>query len=125
MLANTLFELLIPLAPIDGISIGNNTDKTTWRIDFKPTATAAQKITAQAAIDNFDVTAFATKDASDAAALVIDAATAKADTAITALKAMTPSQARAWVAANVNTLVDAKSLLGTMAAVLCVLARRL
>jgi hypothetical protein len=55
----------------------------------------------------------------------IDVAAAKTDGAIVALKAMTPAQARAWVSANVNTLADAKSLLSTMAAILCVLARRL
>lgn len=56
---------------------------------------------------------------------LVDADAAKAIAAVVALRNMTPSQATAWVVANVNTLADAKSLLGTMAAVLCVLARRL
>lgn len=55
----------------------------------------------------------------------IDAAIAKGDAAVIALQNMTPAQARAWVAANVNTLADIKSLQGTMAAILCVLSRRL
>ena len=50
---------------------------------------------------------------------------ARADNAIVALRNMTPAQAQTWVTTNVNTLADAKSLLSTMAAVLCVLARRL
>lgn len=55
----------------------------------------------------------------------VDANTAKADSAVVALRQMTPAQARTWVQNNVNSLADAKSLLSTMAAVLCVLARRL
>lgn len=54
----------------------------------------------------------------------IDVSVARSDNAINTLKAMTPAQARAWVNTNVNSLADAKQLLGTMAAVLCVLARR-
>lgn len=55
----------------------------------------------------------------------IDRESAQSMPAITALKSMSPQQARDWVATNVNSLADAKSLLQTMAAVLCILARRL
>ena len=55
----------------------------------------------------------------------LDNAAARADSEIQALAALTPAQARAFVTANVNSLADAKALLGRMAAVLCVLARRL
>lgn len=54
-----------------------------------------------------------------------DADEARADAAISALKKMTPTEARSWVNANVNSLSDAKTLLGTMAAINCVLARKI
>lgn len=49
------------VAPIDGVSIGEPSDKSTWRIDFKPGATQAEKDLAQAVIDAFDVVAEDTK----------------------------------------------------------------
>ena len=55
----------------------------------------------------------------------IDAIAARADAEVQALAAMTPTQARAFVLANINTLIDAKALLGRMAVVLSVLAKRL
>lgn len=55
----------------------------------------------------------------------IDREAAIADNGISALKAMTPDQARMWVQSNVNSLAEAKSLLSTMAATICVLARRI
>ena len=54
-----------------------------------------------------------------------DAAAAKADNKLAALANLTPAQARAWIAANVTNLADAKDVLGTLAAAVCVLARRL
>ena len=56
---------------------------------------------------------------------IADAASAKADAKLAALAAMTPAQARAWVSANVNNLAEAKDALGTLAAAVVVLARRL
>ena len=56
---------------------------------------------------------------------ILDTATAKADAKLSALAAMTPAQARAWVNANVNTLADAKDLLATQAVLDTILARRL
>ena len=42
------------VCPIHGISIGRKDDKSTWRIDFKDTATDKEKANAQAVIDAFD-----------------------------------------------------------------------
>lgn len=58
------------------------------------------------------------------AKLEADEGAAKADAAIRALAAMAPAEAKAWVQANVGDLRQAKDLLGTMAAVLCVTALR-
>ena len=54
-----------------------------------------------------------------------DAIAARADAKLAALGNMTPAQARAWVQANVSNLADAKDVLGTLAAAVSVLSRRL
>lgn len=51
------------VCPIDGVSIGNATDRLTWRFVPSPSATQPQKDTAQGVID-----AFAYDVAADAAA---------------------------------------------------------
>lgn len=40
--------------PILGVSIGRYADRQTWRIDFAPEATAAQRATAQTILEGFD-----------------------------------------------------------------------
>jgi len=45
------------VCPTHGISFENLLDKSTWRIDFRPEATAQQKLDAQAVISAFDVLA--------------------------------------------------------------------
>lgn len=44
------------VAPIDGVSIGQIDNKSTWRIDFKPEATPAQRRAAQGVVNGFDIT---------------------------------------------------------------------
>ena len=125
MITQKIHDAIAAVCPIAGVSIVALQNKATWSIVFHPSATQEQKDAAFAAVNSFDVNAELTKEAADDAASSTDTAAAKADNAITALKAMTPAQARAWVNTNVNSLADAKQLLGTMAAVICVLARRL
>ena len=55
-LAQRLHAQIAAVAPIEGVSIGTLNDKTTWRIDFLPTATAAQKAAARAVLAAFDPT---------------------------------------------------------------------
>lgn len=56
MLSIVVLDLVIRAkCPIDGVSIGDQNDKSTWRIDFQPTATAQQRADAQAVVDAFDV----------------------------------------------------------------------
>ena len=50
-----LDQRLKAVAPVGGISIGDSRDKSTWRIDFKPEATAQQRADAQAVVAAFDV----------------------------------------------------------------------
>lgn len=68
--------------------------------------------------DEVAAKAKADKDASDLA-------NAKADAKAAAIGAMTPAQVRAWVAANVTNLTDAKDLIATLAVAVSVLFRKL
>lgn len=49
-----LSDAIAAVAPINGISIGNEDDKATWRIDFKEEATDAQKLAAENIISGFN-----------------------------------------------------------------------
>jgi hypothetical protein len=42
------------VAPIEGVSIGRWSDKRSWRIDFLPQATTAERAAARAVLDAFD-----------------------------------------------------------------------
>lgn len=53
------------------------------------------------------------------------AADAKADAKLAALADMSPSQVRAWIAANVTNLSDAKDVLATLAIAVSILTRRI
>jgi hypothetical protein len=54
--ASDIHAKLAAVAPIDGISIGSSTDKSTWIIQFQDSATDAQKTAAQAVLDAIDLT---------------------------------------------------------------------
>ena len=54
-----------------------------------------------------------------------DLANAKADAKLAAIGAMSPVQVRAWVAANLNNLVDSKDAIATLAVAVSVLYRKL
>lgn len=42
-------------APINGVSVGSQADKATWRIDFQVAATSGQRLAAQAVVDGWDI----------------------------------------------------------------------
>lgn len=82
-----LHSLVAAVCPIDGIAVGDWSDKATWRIDFGSAATPAQQSAAQTVITNFDptgaqITAQAVFDAALALGLTITwtASTALDDT---------------------------------------------
>lgn len=41
------------VCPVAGVSIGSPDDKSTWRVEFLPEATAEQQVAAQAVVDGF------------------------------------------------------------------------
>ena len=63
-LASDLHKAVAATCPIHGVSIGRRDDRATWRIDFAPEATDAQRVAAAAALAAFDPVAV--KAAADA-----------------------------------------------------------
>lgn len=51
----TLDAEIKKVAPIFGVAFGRKADKSTWRIDFRPEATAAERMLAQDVVNTFDV----------------------------------------------------------------------
>ena len=50
-----LSNAVLAVCPIHGVSMGDRFDKSTWRIDFRPEATQAQRAQAQAVVASFVV----------------------------------------------------------------------
>jgi hypothetical protein len=55
--AQSLHDKLLSVAPIEGVSISDESDKSDWRIDFKSSATEQQRKAAVDILENFDVEA--------------------------------------------------------------------
>ena len=53
MNATLLHATIAAVCPIQGLSIGNPTDKTTWTIQFDPSATTAQQQAGQSVLATF------------------------------------------------------------------------
>lgn len=56
MLAN-LHDAIAAVCPIDGVSMGDDGDRSTWRVSFADAATDAQRSAAAAVLASFDPTA--------------------------------------------------------------------
>lgn len=54
-LLKKLTDRISEIAPIEGVGLGNINDKSTWRIDFKNSATDEQKMTANNFLQSYDV----------------------------------------------------------------------
>jgi hypothetical protein len=51
--AGQLYEAVLVVCPITGAKVGDQTDRSTWSVDFDPAATAQQRTDAQNVIDTF------------------------------------------------------------------------
>lgn len=91
------------VAPIVGVSIGRQDDKSTWRIDFAPEATQAERDAAAAVVTTFDVAAVEAGEAAKVAAIDALVLSARADAVFTALKTATAAE----ISTHVNTTFPA------------------
>ncbi len=123
--ASRLAERVAKVCPIFGVSLKDESDKNTWRIDFKPEATEEQRAAAVLALQGFDLDAEEAKEQAEKLKEEQDARAAKDDVAIKQLVRRTPAQAAKWVEDNVTDLSSAKALLVTLTKAVAVLARRL
>ena len=115
MKVSVLSDAISAVCPIQGVSMGRAQDKSTWRIDFDPSATDTQKAAAQTVVQNFDVTA---EEAAEAAQAQTDAnlvLQAKADTVIAQLQSASITQIQNYVQNNVTDLASAKAFLVKLA----------
>lgn len=121
LIINILHELISKAAPIYGVSIGDENNKDTWTIDFKPEAADQQRATALQIMADFDVQTARLKiqriadrerDAEAQAGLA------------TQLKTVTPQQAVNYIEANVTNLATAKEVLKIMARMLIAIRDR-
>lgn len=111
------------VCPIIGVSIGRIDDKATWRVDFAPEATQAQRTAAQTLVDGFDVAAVEEAETAKVAAIDALALSAHANAVFTALRNATAADISAHVNTTFPTLTvaqrnDLKLLLVVAAAVL-------
>lgn len=93
------------VCPIDGIGFGKLLDRTTWRIDFKESASAPQRQAAQAVVDAFDIAAAQAAENADAARVAadtVDLGVCAVDPQVTAFLNFSPADLDAWVANNIT-----------------------
>ena len=100
---------------IEGVSIGDDNNKATWRIDFNSDATIEQRTSAQAVLNSLDYNAY------------VQGATMRQDDIkndalrtdlIDRLKSSTNDQIDNWIDNNVNSLASARQVLKAIVKVL-------
>lgn len=124
-----LTEQILAVCPIAGVSIGQIGDKSTWRVDYTPEATAQQRTDAAAIVAAFDPVAHENAEA----AIEAQTATIKADAQVASLlvqlKNSTLAQQSTYVDNNTpgTTIAPFKAevriLLKRMIAVMALIAR--
>lgn len=86
------------VAPIDGVSIGDRTNKATWTVSFKEIATPEQRVAAQQVIDAFDPQTVSNEESR---ALFFQAETDRTEL-ISLLKTATPAQIETFIRNRLN-----------------------
>lgn len=104
MMGERIHDAVAQVCPIDGVHVGDLLNKATWKVDFRPEATAPQRAAAQTAINNFD-----TSGAVDAAEAARVAAIRADSTRIDIL-----SRFKTATLADMSTYVDTQIAGGTV-----------
>lgn len=96
-LINKLYDQINAVCPIDGVSIGDKLDKSTWRVDLSSSATLAQKTAAQAVVTAFDIVAEELIDSNEKQGQFDLESDARGDAIFAALKNATSAQIASFV----------------------------
>ena len=118
-LISKLDVALKAVCPIHGVSIGRETDRSTWRIDFKDEATAEQRAAAGDALAAFDP-AVPSPEEQREQSLRDDAI---ASDLLARLRAATPTQLSDFVDNNVIDLASARTMFKRILIVLALVAK--
>ncbi len=114
---SALVGAIAAVCPILGVSVGDWTNKATWRIDFDPAATAPQIAAAQAAMQAFDPVAQQSADNSRITGLQGDT---NYQALIAQIQASTVAQIDTWITNNVTTLAQARTVLAAVIKLLAI-----
>lgn len=99
----------------DGVSIGDATDKQTWRVDFRPEATPEQVASALSVIQALDYGAYVQSETQRENDIKNDAG--RLDL-IDRLRTATNAQIDTWIDNTVTSLSSARTVLKAMAKIL-------
>jgi hypothetical protein len=121
-LPNLIHKAIAAVCPIDGISIDDINNKSSWMVNA-PTATQAQITAAQGVINTFDLAAARQAEINKASRAVVVETEASGDVFIDRLRNATPDQIKTFVTNNVTDLASAKILIARMAIAIAYLLR--
>lgn len=99
----------------DGVSIGDDADKQTWRINFRPEATPEQVASALAVIQALDYTAYVQSETQRKNDIKNDPG--RLDL-LNRLRNATDAQIDTWIDTNVTSLASARTILKAIVKVL-------
>lgn len=115
--ARILHQQVAAVCPISGVAVGQISNRATWRADFDPAASPAQRSAAANVLATFDLAAAVATEAARENGIDGDADLADL---INRLRAATADQIKNYVQNNVTDLPSAKIL---FAKILLILAR--
>jgi hypothetical protein len=107
---NRLHQAVAAVAPIDGVSIGNLSNRSTWVVSYQTGATPAQRTAGQNVINTFDPTAPTAEETRIGNLRNDPTATELKNTLLGA----TPAQIDAYVNSQGNDLPSTRALLKKM-----------
>jgi hypothetical protein len=85
------------VAPIVGVSIGRQEDKTAWRVDYAPEATQSQRDAAASVVASFDVAATENAERAETAAVDALEGETRSDALFAALKNATGAEINTFI----------------------------
>lgn len=117
--AQRLVEAISVVCPIDGVSLGDLADKTTWRIDYKASATQQQRSDARTVLTNFDPNSLSVEETR-----VATFNDANGADILSRIRTLTASQIDTYIDNNVTSLATARDFLKKVMRVIVLLTNQ-